>query len=57
MALKPPQLAILLKNLNMLKSTVGVHVSLLTKVINLSLRDGCFPVELKAAELTQSYKK
>ena len=36
----------------MLKSTTDVHVSLLTKIINLSIRNGCFPDELKAAEVT-----
>ena len=36
----------------MSKSTTDVHVSLLTKVINSSIRNGCFPDELKAAEVT-----
>ena len=41
----------------MLKSTTDVHVSLLTKIINLSIRNGCFPDELKAAEVTRIFKK
>ena len=41
----------------MLKSTTDVHVSLLTKIINLSIRNRCFPGELKAAEVTQIFKK
>ena len=36
----------------MLKSTADVHASLLTKIINSSIRNGCFPDELKAAEVT-----
>ena len=41
----------------MLKSTTDVHVSLLTKIINSSIRNGCFPDELKAAEVTPIFKK
>ena len=41
----------------MSKSTTDVHVSLLTKVINSSIRNGCFPDELKAAEVTPTLKK
>ena len=41
----------------MLKSTIDVHVSLLTKIINSSIRNGCFPDELKAAEVTPIFKK
>ena len=36
----------------MLKSTADVHASLLTKIINSCIRNGCFPDELKAAEVT-----
>ena len=35
----------------MLKSTVDIHVSILTKIIKLSLRNGCFPDDLRAAEV------
>ena len=38
----------------MLKSTIGVHVSLLAKIIN-SIR--CFPDELKAVEASPIFKK
>ena len=41
----------------MLKSTIDVHASLLTKIINASIRNGCFPDELKAAEVTPIFKK
>ena len=40
-----------------LKSTIDVHVSLLTKTIKSSLRNDCFLVELKAAEVTPTFKK
>ena len=41
----------------MLKSTVDVHVSLLTKIINSSIRYACFPDELKVAEVIPIFKK
>ena len=41
----------------MLKSAIDVHVSLPTKTINLSIRNGCFPDEMKAAEVTRIFKK
>ena len=41
----------------MLKSTVDVQVSLLTKITNSSPRNGCFPDKLKAAEVTPIFKK
>ena len=41
----------------MLKPTTDIHVSLLTKIINSSIRNGCFPDELKAAESTPIFKK
>ena len=41
----------------MLKSTTDVHASLLTKVIDSSLRNECFPDQLKAAEVTPNFKK
>ena len=41
----------------MLKSTTDVHVSLSTKIIKSSIRNGCFPDELKAAEVTPIFKK
>ena len=36
----------------MLKSTIDIHASTLTKIINLSLRNGCFPDNLNAAEVS-----
>ena len=41
----------------MLKSAIDVHVSLLIKIINSSIRNGCFPDELKAAEVAPIFKK
>ena len=41
----------------MLKSTIDVHGSLLTKIIDSSIRNGCFPDELKAAEVAPIFKK
>ena len=40
----------------MLKSTIDAHVFLLTKIINSSIRNECFPYELKAAEVTPIFK-
>ena len=39
------------------KSTIDVHVTLLTKIINSSIRNGCFSAKLKAAEVTPIFKK
>ena len=41
----------------MLKSKIDIHASLLTKIINLSLRNDCFPDDLKAAEVSPISKK
>ena len=41
----------------MSKSIIDVHVSLLTKIMNSYIRNGCFPDELKAAEVTTIFKK
>ena len=41
----------------MLKSATDLHVFVLTKMINSSIRNGCFPGELKAAEVTPIFKK
>ena len=41
----------------MLKSTIDVHVSLLTKIINSSIRNECFLDELKVAKVTPNFKK
>ena len=41
----------------MLKSTTDFHVSLLTKIIDSSIGNGCFPDKLKAAEVTSIFKK
>ena len=40
-----------------LNSRTDVHVSLLTKIINSSLRNGCFPDEMKGAEVTPIFHK
>ena len=41
----------------MLKSTIDIYASILTKIINLSLRDACFPDDLKVAEVSPIFKK
>ena len=41
----------------MLKSTNDIHAPVLTKIINLALRNGYFPDDLKAAEVSPIYKK
>ena len=41
----------------MLKSTIDTHASILTKIINLSLRNDCFPDDLKTAEVSPIFKK
>ena len=40
-----------------LKYTIDVHASFLTKIIKASIRNGCFPDGLKAAEGTPIFKK
>ena len=42
---------------DILKLTVGVHLSTITKVINLSLRNNCFPNDLKSVEMRPIFKK
>ena len=41
----------------MLKSIVDIHTSILTKIINFYLRNGCFPDDLKAAEVSPMVQK
>ena len=41
----------------MLKSTIDIHASILIKIINISLINGCFPDDLKAAEVSPIFKK
>ena len=42
---------------DILKLTVDVPLSTITKVINLSLRNGCFPNDLQSAEDSPIFKK
>ena len=42
---------------DMLKVTLDKHLSLITKIINLSFENGCFPGNLKLAEDSPIYKK
>ena len=42
---------------DMLKSTVHIHLSFLTKIINYSFENGCFPDERKLAEVSPIFKK
>ena len=41
----------------MLKSTIDIHASILTKIINLPLRNGCLPDDLNAAEVSPIFEK
>ena len=41
----------------MLKSTVDIHLSIITKITNVSFTNGCFPDELKLAEVIPIFKK
>ena len=41
----------------MLKSTIDTHVSILTKIVNLCLRNSCFPDHFKAAEVSPTFMK
>ena len=41
----------------MLKSTMDIHTSVLTKIVNLSLRNGCLPDHWKAAQVSAIFKK
>ena len=42
---------------DMLKVTLDIHLSLITKIINLSFENGCFPGDLKLAEFSPIFKK
>ena len=42
---------------DMLKVTLDIHFSLITKIINLSLENGCFPDDLTFAEVRPIFKK
>ena len=53
MAKKPPKLEIA----GITKSTIDIHTSFPTKINNFSLRNGCFPDELRAAEVSSIFKK
>ena len=42
---------------DMLKVTLDIHLSLITEIINLSFENGCFPDDLKFAEVSHIFKK
>ena len=42
---------------DMLKSTVDIHLPFITKIINLSFENNCFPDYLKPAEVSPVFKK
>ena len=42
---------------DMLKSTVHIILAFITKIINFSFKNGCFPDELKLAEFSPIFKK
>ena len=41
----------------MLKSKIDIHASILTKIVNLYLRNSCFLDDLKDAEVSPIFKK
>ena len=41
----------------MLQVTLDIHLSLIMKIINLSFENGCFPDDLKLAEVSPIFKK
>ena len=42
---------------DMLRVILDIHVSLITKIINLSFENGCFLDDLKLAEVSRMFKK
>ena len=42
---------------DMLKVTLDVHLSVITKIINLLFENGCFPDDLKLAEVSPIFNK
>ena len=44
-------------SVNLLKLTVDVHLTIMTNIINLSIEKGCFPDDLKLAEVSPIFKK
>ena len=42
---------------DILESTVDIHLSFIINTINLSIENGCFPEELKLAEVSPIFKK
>ena len=42
---------------DMLKVALDIHLSLITKVINLLFENGCFPDDLKLAEISPTFKR
>ena len=44
-------------SVDILKSTVDIHLPFITNSINLSIENGCFPEELKLAEVSPIFKK
>ena len=41
----------------MLRVILDIHLSLITKIINSSFENGCFPDDLKLAEVSPMFKK
>ena len=44
-------------SVDILKSTVDIHLPFITNSINVSIENGCFPEELKLAEVSPIFKK
>ena len=44
-------------SVDILKSSIDIHLPFITNSINLSIEKGCFPEELKLAEVSPIFKK
>ena len=44
-------------SVSILKPTLDIHLPFITNSINLSIKKGCFPEELKLAEVSPIFKK
>ena len=47
----------LVMSVDTVKSTVNIHLPFTTNSVNLSIEKGCFPEELKLAEVSAIFKK
>ena len=45
------------KPTNMLKQRIDIHLPIMTKIINMSIDNNCYPNDLKLAEVSPVFKK